>query len=488
MRESIRILFLAAEADPFVKVGGLADVAGSLPVALQNLPIKAGRNSKLDVRLILPLHGSTKINRNDLLKIKNISILFGDVNIEVQFYKYLHWKIPVYFIESDLILNASTIYSNNPTNTDQQKYALFSIAILKILELQEWQPDILHANDWHTSLTLYCLRFLEYYRSKRIKTILTLHNLPYMGGDGKDILEKYHVVPPVITKLPSWAKTQFLPLGLDSADFIVPVSPSYAQEILTTEFGCGLETYLQSRKNSIYGILNGLDQTTFDPKKDPYLVDNFDASTIQRRKNNRRELQKNLGLPCESNIVMFGMVGRINWQKGIDIAIKAFDLIDIKNWQFVLLGSGEPNLESEALDLQERHPDNVRSVFRYDERLGRLIYGGADFFLMPSRYEPCGLAQMIAMRYGCVPIVRATGGLRDTIQDGKTGFLFNGISSEALLLTIERALAVFNHQQSWHKLIRTCMNQDFGWSVSAIKYRELYQQLLIKDFQIESTN
>lgn len=477
METSIKILFLAAEAEPFIKIGGLADVAGTLPLALRNLSIEPEGEKKLDVRLVLPLHRSTRIDKWKLKHLYTVSIRRDDELLAAQVYTYQHKGMPVYFIESDLISEASSVYSND-TALDRDKYTFFSVAIIEMLRQLKWQPDILHANDWHTALALYSLRSHRNGDFSKVHSVLTLHNLPYMGGDGADVLDRYHLNKTFKDNLPTWGNTQPLPLGLVSADFIIPVSPGYAQEILTPEYGCGLEDYFRSRMDSIKGILNGLDQSTFNPTTDQNLVERFDLASLDKRIRNKLALQTLLNLPKDPTAVVFGMVGRINQQKGIDIALRALDTLDIQQWQLVLLGSGDTELEASARILQEKYPDRARSVFRYDESLGRLIYGGSDMFLMPSRYEPCGLAQMIAMRYGCVPVVRSTGGLKDTVKEGKTGFLFQEVTPEAMQDAIRRAISMYRDKSKWQVIQRNCMMEDFSWTSSARRYRSIYKQLI----------
>ena len=257
-----------------------------------------------------------------------------------------------------------------------------------------------------------------------VRSVLTLHNLPYMGGEGTDALEAYGLNPANDGALPEWARSQPLPLGLWAADAIVPVSPTYAREILTPEFGCGLDGFLRSRSNSITGILNGLDATAWNPGTDANLPEKFSVVNPYGRIANKKALQHHLVLPEDDRVPILAMIGRVDPQKGVDIALQALRQMLDQHWQFILLGSSDPALEEAARRLQVDYPERVRALIRFDAKLSRLIYGGADMFLMPSRYEPCGLAQMIAMRYGCVPVVHATGGLKDTVQEGKTGFLF----------------------------------------------------------------
>jgi starch synthase len=361
---------------------------------------------------------------------------------------------------------------------DREKYTFFSLAALELARWMDWQPDILHANDWHTALAIYaCHSSQTDARLGRLHSVLTLHNLPYMGGNGSDVLSAYGLKPAEDVVLPLWARTQPLPLGLWAADAIVPVSPSYAREILTPEFGCGLEAFLASRSDRLTGILNGLDMVLWDPEVDQNLAANFSVANLSGRAANKTALQKQLGLKEEPHIPILAMIGRMDRQKGVDITLEALRQMEEHPWQFVILGSSDPALENAARALQADYPQRVRAVIGYDAKLSHFIYGGADMFLMPSRYEPCGLAQMIAMRYGCVPVVHATGGLKDTVMEGRNGFLFPAADAVALLEALDRALSVYASPEGWFKIQRNGMQMDFSWPRSAARYARLYSSL-----------
>ena len=475
MTKTIKVLFLAAEAEPFVKVGGLADVAGSLPLALRALP----DDPCLDVRLALPLHQAIRANIAGLVSGVEFTVLREEINIPAQVFESNLDGMPVYFIAGGPVTEATAVYSNDLA-FDREKYTFFSLAVLEMTRHLGWRPDILHANDWHTALALYALRARQSDPLLAgMKSVLTLHNLPYMGGDGSEQLAAYGLSPLADEALPRWARTQPLPLGLWAADALVAVSPTYAQEILTPKFGCGLQNFLRGRQGAFSGILNGLDATSWDPLTDPALAANFHARSLRSRPINKAALQERLGLQNDPDILLLAMVGRIDPQKGVDIVLDALRQIVDLPWQMVILGKGDASLEDGARRLEADFPGRVRAVIDFDAPLGRLIYGGADIFLMPSRYEPCGLAQMIAMRYGCVPLVRATGGMKDTVEEGQTGFLFGAASAEALAEVIRGALAVYHQREKWRKLQRNGMKQDFSWGRSARAYSELYIRMLV---------
>jgi len=474
MPQTVNILFLAAEAEPFVKVGGLGDVAGSLPRALCALSTE---ELKVDVRLVLPYHAALRADGVKPLGIFSIPRAGSEVQAEA--FETSLDGMPVYLINGEPVRASGSVYSSDSA-LDAEKYAFFSLASLELPRHVNWTPDIIHANDWHTALAAYGLLTKRWEEgARKVASLITLHNLPFLGPDVREILESYDIKL-AQTDLPEWARVLPLPLGLWASDAIVAVSPTYAKEILTPENSSGLEDFLNSRKGTIHGILNGLDTKSFDPAEDYALGAPFDADSLEKRAVNKKLLQERLGLACEPETPILAIVSRMDPQKGVDIAFKA--LRNMKRskmkWQAVILGTGDPKLEAAALKLQTDLPDQVRVQTRYDSGLARQIYGGSDIFLMPSRYEPCGLSQMIAMRYGCVPVVRAVGGLFDTVRHGETGFVFEEPTAKALAGAIRSAIKVYSDKTAWQGIQRAGMAQDFSWETSAKKYLELYRNLL----------
>ncbi|RPJ29337.1 MAG: glycogen synthase [Chloroflexi bacterium] len=472
MPRTINILFLAAEAEPFVKVGGLGDVAGTLPRALRAL---SNDEIKLDVRLVLPHHS---VIRSDSLKAVGIySIPRGKTEVQVEVSEGVLEGMPVYFINGDPIRSSGSVYSSN-SKLDAEKYVFFSLAALELPRQINWEPNVIHANDWHTALTAYgnlVKRWKE--KTRRVSSLVTIHNLPFLGPDVKDLLEEYGL-PLANTDLPDWARVMPMPLGLWASDAIVAVSPTYANEILHEEFGCGLQDFFRNRTDSLQGILNGIDIASFDPETDPTLAVNFNARSLADRPRNKAALQERVGLPVNPDVPLLGMVSRMDQAKGIDIALKGLKMMAKWDWQLVLLGAGDPNLEVAAKKLQEELPERVSVETRYDAKLARQIYAGSDIFLMPSRYEPCGISQMIAMRYGSVPLVRAVGGLHDTVTDSETGFVFIDTKVKSFNDALRRALNLHPYHSRWMNLQLAGMVQDFSWSNSASKYLEVYKKLM----------
>ncbi len=476
----MNILFLAAEATPFAKVGGLGDVAGALPWALkENLP-------DADIRLVLPLHLTVDAARWGLRPLAAFTVAHRNGPITAEVYATTHRGLPVYFIGGAPVAAIHGVYSTDP-HADAVKYAFFSLAALALTRYLDWPPDILHAHDWHTALAVHAL---GHYRREGAffaptRSVLTVHNLPYMGPASPLLLDAFGLPPAnEASGLPTWARSVPLPLGLAAADAITTVSPTYAREILTPEFGHGLEDFLRRRRERLHGILNGLDTDLWNPATDPALDVRYTATTLTLRERNAAALRQQVGLPQpEERLPLLGLVSRLTEQKGVDVVAEALRLLADFPWQAVLLGTGEPHLENALRRLEADFPDRVRAVLRYDDALARRIYAGADVLMMPSRYEPCGLAQMIAMRYGCVPVATETGGLADTVRDldlhprHSTGVLFPEATPKALAFALRRALALFPNRRRWQALQRRGMAQDFSWRQPARAYADLYRRL-----------
>jgi starch synthase len=475
MPKTINVLFLAAEAEPFVKVGGLGDVAGSLPRALRAL---SNDDIKLDVRLVLPYHPAVKAD--NLKPVGMFSLArggSGNTEIQVEVFETSLNDMPVYLIGGEPIRANGSVYSLNAV-LDAEKYTFFSLAALELSRQINWLPDVIHGNDWHTALSMYGSLTKRWEEGARhVASVITLHNLPFMGPNVSAIVESYGLKL-AQTDLPDWARVMPLPLGLWASDVIVAVSPTYGREILTQEYGCGLDEFLRSRGETVSGILNGLDTASFNPADDTALGVNFDIDSLDKRAANKGILQERLGLPREPETPLLAMVSRMDVQKGVDLVFTALKSMKRSNWQAIILGTGDPKLEDAAMKLQVLYPERVKVETRYDAGLARQIYAGSDMFLMPSRYEPCGLSQMIAMRYGCVPIVRAAGGLNDTVKHRVTGFVFEKPHHMALAAAIKSAFKVFAEREKWQTIQRAGMAQDFSWENSAKKYLELYQSII----------
>ncbi len=478
MAERIKTLFLAAEAQPLVKVGGLGDVAGTLPQALRRLP------ERPDVRLVLPFHSTIPREKYANKPVAAFSIGHVDGPQLAEVYETTVEKMPVYLIAGKPISESPGVYSSDGL-AEGNKYVFFSLAALELARVLNWKPDILHAQDWHTAPAVYSLK--QSYRQdifyKDTATLLTVHNLPFLGEGAGPAMAAYGLPPAKDDRLPDWARQLPLPLGLLAADKISTVSPGYAAEMLTPEYGVGLQDFLNSRKSDLVGILNGLDMQDWDPAKDKRIAASYDVQTLAKRVENKLALQKEVGLANDADIPLLCIISRMDHQKGIDLAVEALRELTGEHWQAVILGSGNADLEAQARRLSQEFPQQVKTHLQFDAEMARRMYAGADIILIPSRYEPCGLTQMIGMRYGCVPVARATGGLRDTITDydrdnkGK-GFLFDVESVETLVHTIRRALVVYQDKRRWKGVQRRGMMQNFSWARSARVYLDLYKTMI----------
>jgi starch synthase len=471
MPKPLKILFLASEADPFIKVGGLGDVAGSLPKALREL----GRD--LDVRLVIPFHTAIRTENLNLQRETVFTLKRAGEEMPVQVFRTELNGLPVYLISGSPFSQTLKVYDTDAA-IDGEKFIFFTLAALELARQIGWRPDIVHANDWHTAIAPYAIRRMQddsFWAG--VKTMLSVHNLCYMGAGTEVALTAYDLPPVDDPALPWWGQQVPLPMGLWAADKIVAVSPSYAEEIQTPEYGCGLEPFLFSRHESITGIVNGIDIDVWNPSADAALVEPFCLDDLSGRAATKKHLQAQFGLEVNDSIPLLAMITRMDRQKGVDISIDALRLIHKLNWQVILLGTGNPEIEANARQLESDFPKRVRAVIRFDTKLSRQIYGGADMLLMPSLYEPCGLAQLIAMHYGAVPVARATGGLRDTIADKISGYLFTVASPVVMAGALRRAIKNFEKRDAWQAMQKAGMSTDFSWQASARQYADLYQAM-----------
>jgi starch synthase len=481
---TIHVLFLAAEADPFIKVGGLGDVAGALPDAIHHISASLPDDEKVDIRLVLPFHFAIKQKgfKPTLLGEFGVHSRLGLVKCQAYFYEKA--GLHVYFLDGKPIDEKSPVYSPEPI-LDGYKFVFFSLAALGLGEFLKWRVDILQANDWHTATAIYALSKLQKKPPvlEKTKSILSLHNLPYMGFGVQKALSDYYLPPTRNKSLPEWVRHTPLPLGLLYADRIIAVSPHYSEEILTPEFGCGLDDFLSTRTKALDGILNGLDTEQWNPATDPLIPQTFTKGSLKLRSINKQSLQQKFDLLQRDDIPLLTLIGRMDPQKGIDIALRGFKHLEDLPWQAIILGTGSPLIEDMAKELEKQYPDRVRSVIDFDNALAHQLYAGADIFLMPSRYEPCGLSQMIAMRYGCIPVARATGGLVDTIKhisrnpENGTGYLFKRPYPTAFASTLRRAISHFQKPGFWHQLQQNGMSIDFSWENSARDYIQVYKDM-----------
>lgn len=469
----MRVLFVASEAAPLAKVGGLADVIGSLPEALTEL----GH----DVRLLIPKYGSIELSQYLVMPAGDnfkISVM-GKKEPATLKVTTVKDKVPVYMVENNKYFGGKEIYGKN----DIERFLFFSRAVFEILPQLNWQPEIVHCHDWHTAL----IPLWQKKTGSPYASLFTIHNLAYQGPFDEAFLitsglkKHWEDYPPGTPKLP----LNFMSQGILWADLVTTVSETYAKEIVTTEYGEGLNPLLSYRQKDLYGIINGIDYAEYNPATDPYIAANYDSSTLERRVVNKLALQKRANLPQEAETPLIGMVQRLDEQKGFDILEKAIDpILKEAKVQMVILGRGREYYEKMLRQIAAHHPQQVALFVMFDNPLAHLIYAGCDMFLMPSRFEPCGLGQLISMRYGALPIVRHTGGLVDTVSDLSpnldkgSGFVFQAYTSKALITAVRRAIAAFGNKEDWRKAVRRVMGLDFSWQASAKKYENIYRQAI----------
>jgi starch synthase len=465
---------LAAEAAPLAKVGGLADVVGSLPKALQAL----GH----EVRVAIPGYGAIDWNRYNPVRRSKFPVYTTWGAPEAEIWEGPVDGVPFLLVTGSPIAKERWIYGRS-IEEDGPKFVFFSLAAIFAAEALDWKPDVVHAHDSHTGAAVWWLgtegRDNPWFRD--VASVFTIHNLPYAArGAGRALADYKLRRSDALLALPSDYRDSLMALGILAGDWLSTVSPTYSREILTPEGGHGLDGVLRARQDRLAGILNGIDVDSWNPATDPELAATFDAATLARRAPNKTALQREAGLDPDARMPLLAVVSRLVKEKGFDIAAPA-----IKRWldrggQFVLLGTGDPALEHDYAQFELRYPRRASVRLRFDARYARRIYAGADALLIPSRYEPCGLAQMIAMRYGCVPVARRTGGLADTVTDagdpGATGLMFDEFNPWALWDALDRALKVYAHPAKWAELQKNGMGRDFSWSRSGREYVALYEK------------
>jgi starch synthase len=470
------VLFAVAEASPLIKVGGLGDVAGSLPRALRQL----GH----DVRIIMPRYGLINLGGYELTLQSSFNLPFmgGQEDIGIS-QLLLEGGTPVYLVENERYFSRPAVYGETD---DLERFLLFSLVVIEASKKLGWQPDIFHCHDWHTGIVPALLRVArindQFYST--CASIFTIHNLGYQGWFNNwfaDHASLYDYFPPIGNPLRDKVYSMTA-IGIYNSDIISTVSETYAREIMTPEYGMGLETMLQYRKNSLFGILNGIDYEEFNPTTDHEIAANYDPHRLEMRITNKLALQEKAGLPVNAEIPLFGLAARLVDQKGIDILVGALNsLFGEANAQFVLQGTGEPRYEESLRNLQSNYPDKAQMFLTLDFSLARQIFAGCDIYLSPSRYEPCGLSHLIAMHYGAIPVVRHTGGLAETVIDCSSdlssglGFVFEGYDQNELLTILRRVVTAFHRKEGWQNLTRRVMQADFSWKSSISKYVTLYE-------------
>jgi starch synthase len=481
-KDRLRVLFAASEVEPFAKTGGLADVASALPRVL------AAKGH--DVRVILPKYRGVEAGGPLHLVVPRLAVPIGDRIVEGALWEgRLGGTVPVYFVAQDHYYDRPALYGtgDGPFADNCERFTFFCRAALTALADLGWMPQVIHAHDWQTGLVPVYLETLFWDRPGYgdVATVFTVHNLAYQGlfwhydlpmtGLGWDLFTP--------AGIEFYGKINFLKGGLAFADLLTTVSRTYAAEIRTPAFGNGLEGVLEDRSADLYGVINGIDYETWNPAKDPALTCHYAASQPEDKTLCREALRRELGLEADRSLLIT-MVTRLAGQKGLDLVLEGLPGLLEAGCQIALLGSGETPLETAWRAAAADHPGRVAVRVGYDAELAARMYAGGDCFLMPSRYEPCGLGQLIALRYGTIPIVRRTGGLADTVEEWDarrgtgTGFIFDDFSVDALREVVGRTLAVFREPRRWETLVHNAMTQDFSWDASAREYVTLYRKVL----------
>jgi starch synthase len=474
----VKVLFAVSECGPFAKSGGLADVAGSLPKELKSLGT--------DVRVILPKYGTIADDfKAEMKKIKEFTVPVGWRNQYCGIEELIYQGVTYYFVDNEYYFKREGFYGYYD---DGERFAYFNRAVLEALAHLDFYPDVLHCHDWHTAMIPFLLR-MEYYKRKDyglIRTVFTIHNLQFQGIFPRETLGDllgldWRAFHP--ENLEFFGCINYMKGALVAADEITTVSPTYKQEIQTPAYGEKLDGLLRTREEDLVGILNGIDDKFYNPADDPLIYKTFTANNLENKAYNKSEVQKHFGLPQSPNTPLMVMITRLTKQKGLDLVKCVLRDILHEDIQMIVLGTGDYGYEEYLRHAANSNPNKLKVHIGFSEGLAHKLYAAADLFLMPSLFEPCGLGQLIAMKYGAVPIVRETGGLNDTVQSWNettnegNGFSFKNFNAHDMLYTIRRALH-FYHDPAWETIVQKAMEKDNSWAQSAFKYNQLYAKLI----------
>lgn len=487
----MKILLVSSEVVPFAKTGGLADVAGALPAAIAAL----GH----DVRIAMPLYRGIDKARFGLRPIlREVDVHFPHATVRgyVQRADLPSTSIPAYFIQQEGYFDRPQLYGENGQDypDNPERFAFFSMAVLWMLKGLDWQPDLIHCNDWQTALIpTYLLHHAEISKDpfyKPLRTLYTIHNLAYQCGVGSDWLSRLALPESLFHPegMEFYGKINFMKAGILYSDHVSTVSRQYAREIRTPEYGCGLDGVLSSRAAHLTGILNGIDYSVWNPEVDALIPAQYSAVNLKGKEKCKAALQKRFDLPLKPATPIIGMISRLADQKGFDLVAEVLDDLMKLDLQLVILGTGEPNYHDLLKKVVENYPKRIGVLLGFDNQLAHWIEAGADMFLMPSRYEPCGLNQLYSLKYGTIPIVRKTGGLADSIANATpssiksrtgNGFVFEEYSGKRMLDAVTRAVKLYKaNPRAWAALVQNAMSCDFSWNNSAREYQKLYKKIL----------
>ncbi len=477
-----KILFVASEAVPFIKTGGLADVVGSLP--------KCFDKRYFDVRVMIPKYLCIKESwRNEMTYVNHFYMDYLGQSRYVGIMEYVYEGVTFYFIDNEAYFNGAKPYGD--WFYDLEKFSFFCLASLSALPVIGFQPDLVHCHDWQTGLIPVYLK--ERFRGgdffASMKSVITIHNLKFQGVWDVKTIQRFSDLPDYYfssDKLEAYKDGNMLKGGIVFADAVTTVSQTYAEEIKTPFYGEGLDGLMRARSNSLRGIVNGIDYTDFNPETDRFIAQQYSVKNFRKEKaKNKCALQEQLGLQVDDKKFMVGIVSRLTDQKGLDLIQGVMDELCSEDMQLVVLGTGDERYENMFRHYDWKYHDRVSAQIYYSEELSHKIYAGCDAFLMPSLFEPCGLSQLMALRYGTVPIVRETGGLKDTVESYNefnntgTGFSFANYNAHEMLDSVRYAKYVYyERKREWNKIIDRAMAMDFSWNTSAMKYQELYDWLI----------
>ena len=477
-----KILFVASEAVPFIKTGGLADVVGSLP--------KCFDKRYFDVRVMIPKYLCIKESwRNEMTYVNHFYMDYLGQSRYVGIMEYVYEGVTFYFIDNEAYFNGAKPYGD--WFYDLEKFSFFCLASLSALPVIGFQPDLVHCHDWQTGLIPVYLK--ERFRGgdffASMKSVITIHNLKFQGVWDVKTIQRFSDLPDYYfssDKLEAYKDGNMLKGGIVFADAVTTVSQTYAEEIKTPFYGEGLDGLMRARSNSLRGIVNGIDYTDFNPETDRFIAQQYSVKNFRKEKaKNKCALQEQLGLQVDDKKFMVGIVSRLTDQKGLDLIQGVMDELCSEDMQLVVLGTGDERYENMFRHYDWKYHDRVSAQIYYSEELSHKIYAGCDAFLMPSLFEPCGLSQLMALRYGTVPIVRETGGLKDTVEpynefnNSGTGFSFANYNAHEMLDSVRYAKYVYyERKREWNKIIDRAMAMDFSWNTSAMKYQELYDWLI----------
>lgn len=476
----MKVLLVASEAHPFIKTGGLGDVMGALPQSLMDLG--------MDVRVVIPKYRDIKDEFKGKLKfLKWFMVRVGWRTQYCGVYECKHKGVTYYLLDNEYYFGRDGLYGYYD---DGEKFAFFDRAVLEFLKQINWKPDVLHCNDWQTGMVPVLLK-LEYIYDdfyKNMKTVFSIHNLYFQGVFSPDVLPEvfgYNYEPFRNGSLELHGGVSFLKGGINYSDQVSTVSETYANEIQTPEYGENIDGLLRCRSYALKGIVNGIDYEEYDPETDKFIAENYSADDLKGKYINKEELQKELGLTVNKDIPMIGVVSRLTHQKGCDLIINILDRVLQKDVQVVVIGTGDYLYEETFKNFQYRYPGKVSANIMFDNGLAHKIYAASDMLFMPSLFEPCGLGQLIALRYGSLPIVRETGGLKDTISpynkyNGEgNGFGFRNYNYSELMNATEQALEIYRHKDIWEALVLQAMKSNNSWEKSAKGYKALYSGLIV---------